>query len=495
LAHRERRDLGKSFQSNDLTAAGGHARQIGDQFRFPSLTQEFQNLSSLLGYRQQSNSQLTPRLNIMVIHAIDRFERSRPTTLRNFWALAKYCDEARFYYHYFDDAISTSLRSIPFDVIILDTTFLCLRWARPRSFFDNVKEQYSWLSSTDAILLAFPQDDYDHAHILDDWLADYGVDKVYSVCQKQFHDLIYPRMSREDRVGFILTGYIDDDDVAIYASLQKPFETRSRDVGYRVRRLPPNFGTFGMLKSEFGRIFSERSSGGYVVDISDDSKDTIIGEEWPSFLGDCRFALGCESGSSIVDVRGEIRDAMEAALSGNPTATPMQIIQASAPVEATSREFSVPSPRLFEIALAGCCPILLEGDYLGLIRPEEHYISVKRDFSDIDVAIARMSDLESSNAIAARYRDAILGNDSLRYKNWAKRIFSDIADLLRDRKGNGQFTNWQFQAAVESQRSFLRSEHRNYYLSQLESCRTELHRSRPSKLSRFFGLRRRLTIG
>jgi hypothetical protein len=410
----------------------------------------------------------------MVIHAIDQITQSRPTTLRNLWALEKYCDQARFYYHYFEDVISASLRSIPFDVIILDTTFLCLRWARPRSYFDDVKAKYSWIAASSAVVLAFPQDDYDHAHVLDDWLADYGVAKVYSVCPK-YRDVLYPRMWKAGRVGLILTGYIDDDDIGIYASLQRPFEARGKDVGYRVRRLPPNFGAFGLLKSEFGRVFRAQASSRYIVDISDDPKDTLVGESWPAFLGDCRFALGCESGSGILDVRGEVRDAVDAAIAQDPSASTEEIAKAISSTEAASREFAAVSPRLFEIALAGCCPILLEGDYLGLIRPEEHYIAVKRDFSDIDTAIARMCDVDAAKAIATRYRRTILANESHRYRSLTKIIYHELAEMLRG-KETRLLADWEFHTAIESHRSFLRAEYRKYHLPQVESCTAELER-------------------
>jgi hypothetical protein len=429
---------------------------------------------------------LNRKMNVMVIHAIDQFAQSRPTTLRNLWALEKYCDGARFYYHYFEDAISDALRSIPFDVVILDTTFLCMRWARPRSFFDGVKAKYSWLAASNAIILAFPQDDYDHAHILDDWLAEYGVTKVYSACPK-YGDILYPRMWKAGRVRHILTGYIDDDDISTYASLQKPFEARSRDVGYRVRRLPPNFGTFGLLKSEFGRVFSRRASSRYIVDISDDPMDTIVGEDWPAFLGDCRFALGCESGSSILDARGEIRDAVEAAIALDPSAPAEQIIQANSSIETASQEFSVPSPRLFEIAMAGCCPILLEGDYLGLIRPEEHYIPVRRDFSNIDAAIARMDDVGTAKAIAARYRDAILENESLRYKNWTKTVYDEITLEMLGGREIGLLANWEFHAAIETHRSLLRAEYRKFHLPQVESYKAELRRLQQAANNSLYG--------
>ena len=51
------------------------------------------------------------------------------------------------------------------------------------------------------------------------------------------------------------------------------------------------------------------------------------------------------------------------------------------------------SPRVLESALAGSCPVMIEGDYNGYIRPEEHYIPVRRDLSGLNEVIKRLIDL------------------------------------------------------------------------------------------------------
>ena len=103
---------------------------------------------------------------------------------------------------------------------------------------------------------------------------------------------------------------------------RRPFGERTIDVGYRVRRLPANFGWFGLLKSEFGRAFLSASEGsGLIVDISDSPQSVIFGEGWLRFLGSCRYALACEGGSnSLRDRTGSIRDDVEAFVTMHPEA-------------------------------------------------------------------------------------------------------------------------------------------------------------------------------
>jgi hypothetical protein len=54
------------------------------------------------------------------------------------FALQRYSPNHRFVYHYVEDPLTEPLRSIPFGVIVLDCTFLCWRWARPRRLFSDI---------------------------------------------------------------------------------------------------------------------------------------------------------------------------------------------------------------------------------------------------------------------------------------------------------------------------------------------------------------------
>ncbi len=48
------------------------------------------------------------------------------------------------------------------------------------------------------------------------------------------------------------------------------------------------------------------------------------------------------------------------------------------------------------------CQFLLEGDYNGILRPEEHYVAVRRDLSDVDEAARRFRDDGYRQEIADR---------------------------------------------------------------------------------------------
>jgi hypothetical protein len=396
---------------------------------------------------------LNERLDILVLHAIPDLSRERRTSIRHLFALQRYSRNHRFVYHCLEDPITDALRSIPFAAIVLDCTFLCWRWVRPREAFTELRRRYDeWLGNCGAVVAAFPQDDFDHANILDDWLSGLGTSVLFSVYRHHW-DALYPRLiASGTKIVASYPGYVDDDEVGEYRALRKPFRERTIDVGYRVKRLPANFGRFGVLKSEFGRAFARAAAGRARCDISDAPKDTIYGDEWLRFLGNSRFTLASLAGSSVFDPIGAVQDRVQAFASKHPTADFEGSWRACVRPEDEGWTFPAVSPRIFETAMAGSCPILLEGDYEGLIGPEEHYIPVKRDFSDIDSAVDRLADLEAAEAMAARFERTILENPNLRYRHWVQTV---IEPMLTERAStrHAPLGDGEFWLRVEQHRS------------------------------------------
>jgi hypothetical protein len=397
---------------------------------------------------------LNERLDVLVLHGMPELAGERRTKLRHLFALQRYAVNHRFAYHYFGDPVTDALRSIPFGAIVLDCNFLGWRWSRPRQIFLDIKGRYEWLRDHGAVIAAFPQDDFDHATYLDEWLAWLGTDVLFSVYRHHW-DVLYPRLiASGTEIVASYAGYVDDDDVTEYHALRKPFRERTIDVGYRVNRLPANFGRFGVLKSEFGRAFARAASKRARCDISDDPKDTIYGELWPRFLGDSKFTLGSEAGSSVLDPSGEIQDRVQAFALENPTASFEESWSACVRPEDEGWTFPATSPRIFEAAMAGSCPILLEGDYDGLIAPDEHFISVKCDFSDIESALDRLADLDGAEAMAARFERTILGNPALRYKSWVERVVvPKLLELGGTRRDS--LSDWEFAFRLEQHRAAM----------------------------------------
>ena len=69
--------------------------------------------------------------------------------------------------------------------MILHTTFLGLRWIEG---FDRRRRRSEWIAELQCPKIALPQDDYDHAAVLDGWLSELGVDVVFTAAGRACGD-------------------------------------------------------------------------------------------------------------------------------------------------------------------------------------------------------------------------------------------------------------------------------------------------------------------
>jgi hypothetical protein len=373
-------------------------------------------------------------LTIGIFHALGDFTAARRTSILHATFLERYLPRHTYVYHDLRAPVTGALKKIRFDVVIFDVTFLCYRWVRPRAIFDEIFEKYSFLAKLDAVRAAFPQDEYDHSAILDEWLDAYRVDLVYAVVWDAWSEL-FPRVSRHSEIRRALTGYVDDDDVRRMSAFCLPFEDREVDVGYRARKLPANFGRHGLLKSTLGDRFAGLAKDrGLKLDVSTRPEDVFLGDDWLKFLGRSKFTLGCEGGSSLIDPRGEIRDRVEAYLRDRPEASFEEVEAACFRGLDRPKPLAAISPRTFEVAAARSGQILVEAPYLGVLRPREHYLPLKPDLSNVSEALDAMSDVPRMKSMIDACWDALIAPDTWRYSTHASEVMRDLERTL-EKKG------------------------------------------------------------
>src|SRR5947208_293649 len=93
------------------------------------------------------------------------------------------------HYHNAYRAAPRWLRVVAWDLVVLHTTFLCMRWDPS---FPTVRRQWAWLRRLECSKVALPQDEYDHAFVLDEWLDSLGVDTVFSTFDRETNATLYP---------------------------------------------------------------------------------------------------------------------------------------------------------------------------------------------------------------------------------------------------------------------------------------------------------------
>ena len=269
------------------------------------------------------------------------------------------------------------MKDINYDLIVLGPTFLNNRYSRKK--LKTIFLNFEFIKHSNACKVALPQDDYDCSEILEDWLIDWDVNLVYSVCfEHRF--ILYPRLNKKGIIRKGYTGYISEDWIDFWKS-PKPTEQRSIDVSYRASKLSANFGSLGQLKWEIAERFLKAIEGlnNMKLDISIDPKDWISGKHWHHFLENSKFCLVTASGSSLLDPKGDIRFCANQFVAYNPNASFREIEMKCFAGNDNQNRYTALSPRNIEAALAETVQIATPGTYSELMQPYEHFIPLLKN--------------------------------------------------------------------------------------------------------------------
>lgn len=310
-----------------------------------------------------------------------------------------------FYYNAVNGAPAW-LRYMRFDAVILHTTFLQARWS---TWFYNRKWNLRWIHDLRCAKIALPQDEYDHSEILDEWLYELDVSSIFTCHDASTRQLLYPLMHSKARFYECLTGYVDERIARQYEKEILSPETRRYDVVYRAKHLPYWFGSHGQMKHKIAGVVEERAQAlGLSCDISTDDKNTIVGNRWFDFLASGRVVIGCETGSSVIDRRGELKAKIESLLRANPQLSFAQV-SAQLPAGWDNYQLFAVGPRHFEAVITKTCQVLVEGHYNGIFQPDRHYIPLKQDYSNLDEVLLKIRDYRYIEQIAEQaYKDIYL---------------------------------------------------------------------------------------
>ncbi len=325
----------------------------------------------------------------------DGLVKMRPAVHEHLHALDSVDHDFQLHYENSFGATPAWVRHTEFDAVVLHTTFLTQRWSDSFALF---KWRFRWLADTSIPTIALPQDDYDHSEVLDEWLVELGVDDVLTALPNDT-ELLYPETRRVSRIHGCLTGYIDEAMAADAAAKMRSQERRAVDIVYRASDLPYWFGSQGQQKRVIGDVVKTRAKRlGLRIDISNRYEDTIYGDAWTDFLLSGRCVIGTESGSSVVDRRGELQARIRWLLERQPGASFAEI-DAQMPEGWDSHRLFVVSPRHLEAVATRTCQLLVAGRYSGVLEAERHYIPIAPDFSDLDDVLERSRDERMAQAI------------------------------------------------------------------------------------------------
>lgn len=278
--------------------------------------------------------------------------------------------------------------------------------------------------------LLFIQDEYDRVETSRSWIERLGIDAIFTNVPRDSIDAVYPR-SRFPNVTFIptLTGYVPEDP--FIDEFAQPMAERQLRIAYRGRALPHQYGALGQEKYRIGidvrRLAEDRR---IPVDIEVDDSKRIYGPDWYRFIGSARATLGTESGANVFDIDGKLAE--------------LATLHKDMPFDDFARAYLLEheglvrmnqiSPKIFEAIRLRTALILFEGRYSGVVSPGEHYIVLKKDYSNIDEIFEKLENAAFLEALTERaYRD-VISTGAYSYRSFVDGVDSYLSDRAGGRR-------------------------------------------------------------
>jgi len=292
------------------------------------------------------------------------------------------------------------------------------------------------IASFDGLKIQFLQDEYRWVDDITTMLRHLGIDVLFTVIPPDGIEAVYGARLPGVEIPSILTGYVADDLRRAGASVA-PTAGRPTHVGYRGRSVPFWLGRLGYEKLEIGRAFLHSPATARLrCDIAWSERQRIYGDRWIEFIASCRATLASESGSSIVDFDGSAERAVHAYLMEHPLAEYEEVERDVLAPWHAGPAINAISPRIFEAAALRTALVMFPGTYSGVVRPEEHYIVLEKDFSNIDDVVAKLKDTALLEALVERTYDALIASD--RYSSRAFIAeFDEVVDRRARRRARG----------------------------------------------------------
>jgi len=119
--------------------------------------------------------------------------------------------------------------------------------------------------------------------------------------------------------------------------------------------------------------------------------------------------LGVEGGASILDDDGSIQKCVFQYMAKHPNSAFSEVEKICFKGKDGTFQYFMITPRHFEACMAKTCQILLEGNYSGILKPGKHYLELKKDFSNLDDVLHKVSiDSQRQGIVDQAYKDIVM---------------------------------------------------------------------------------------
>lgn len=369
-------------------------------------------------------------MNYKVLFLCDFNRFSANTIIDHAMSFKTYSKHDIFFYNPFSKNHPKWLDLNEFDIIIIHYSIYVLG----ESYLNETWR--SAVSKSSAMKVQFIQDEYRTVNAIHNKMRELNIDVLFTCYPENEIEKVYPitKFSYLKKYS-TLTGYVPE-----YLEATKPNlnNSRSIDVGYRARGL--GFWWLGELYQEKSRIGKEflylAQDSSVTCDISSKEEDRIYGKGWIAFLKNSRCTLGTESGASVIDFTGEVEMKVKEYSRLNPDATFEEVQDLFFKDLEGKIKMNQISPRIFEAIGCGCCLILFEGNYSGILKPDIHYIELKKDFSNIKSVLAKIKDDTYVKNMAERAYEDIIASGKYSYRSFVRYFDKKIEECMKEERFN-----------------------------------------------------------
>lgn len=269
--------------------------------------------------------------------------------------------------------------------------------------------------------IAAVQDEYDFTDAAKAFFLGVGVNVILTNVPQEAVTRIYPEPAfREVRFETVQTAYLADE--LLNSGEQLPLAERPIVLGYRGRELSYRLGDLAWHKSEVGHRFSDACDRrGIPCDIAVHEGARFNGDAWLGFVRSCRVMLGTQSGANVFDFDGSLADRMAERQKANLS---LRYEEVRDEVAAYAVDFDMGqiSARVFEAAASRTALALIRGSYSGVIEPDEHYLPIEPDYSNVNQVLDRVLDVPAMQAMADRAYAHVVGDPRNRYSALIGRV-------------------------------------------------------------------------
>ncbi|XVN43516.1 MAG: hypothetical protein RCG15_04475 [Candidatus Rickettsia vulgarisii] len=235
------------------------------------------------------------------------------------------------------------------------------------------------------------------------------------------------KVSSSLHVMQVLTGYVEDRmrDFDFSQDNYRPV-----DIFYRGMLLPYYFGKLSYEKYFIGEEFKKICKKyNLISDISSNIGDRLYGKDWFNALANSKAVLAVESGASIFDWDGSLQKQVETYMKNNPKASFEEVWGKMLKDFDGKINYGQVSPRHFEAASTKTLQIMFEGNYSNIFIKDVHYLSLKKDFSNLEEVLAKFKDQDLRKKITDRAFNDIILNEKYSYDVFIKELDEKIANI------------------------------------------------------------------